>query len=106
MDQDCVHPVSETVTTRLVLRRSEHPRVAGLAIGIISIKPDGAPAVGLVLEDLDTGTRRRVVVRFGQSVDFMGRRLDVVRIDRELDGGRVELRISSAVGGPDRRAAR
>jgi hypothetical protein len=56
------------------LSRSALARVAGLAIGIVALKPDAAaPVARLSITDITTGDAQRVAVRPGDSI-IVGRR--------------------------------
>jgi hypothetical protein len=55
--------------SRVCLSRSALARVAGLAIGIVTIQPgDAAPAARLCITDSTTGDRQNVTVRTGDNI--------------------------------------
>jgi hypothetical protein len=83
------------------LRRNAQHHLAGLTIGILTVKPDPAdPAVRLGVRDPESGELRQVVLRPGQPVTVFGRILVAEQIDRDAQDA-VLLRIEDTAPEPD-----
>jgi hypothetical protein len=74
----------EMTHEEIELGKNAQRRVAGLVIGIMSLKPgDDDPAVRLGLRNLTTGGTEQAVFVPGVSQEMLGHTVEVVSITRE-----------------------
>lgn len=75
---------SEMTRQEIELGRNAQRRVAGLVVGIMSVKPsDEQPAVRLGLRNLETGDTEQAVFEPGVPQQMLDHTVEVVSITRE-----------------------